>query len=65
MDCLDMRGPGLFRRIRAWFRPRRRSEPGGPGWFLPPDAGVREPRRPYPSAGSGAMAIDEPDVRTA
>jgi hypothetical protein len=63
MNDVDTCRPGIFRRFRAWFRPRRRIEPGGPGWGLPPGAGVREARRPYPFAGSGAVAIDEPDVR--
>lgn len=41
---------------------------GGPEPLPPPDwpedldggAGVREPRRPYPGAPAGAMALDEP-----
>jgi hypothetical protein len=38
---------------------RSRSGPGRGGGWSPPDAGVREPRRPKPSPSSAAMAIEE------
>jgi hypothetical protein len=44
-----------------WWRllHRRRSTPR-PGAGGPPPAGVREPRRPAPTAGAGAAALSEP-----
>jgi hypothetical protein len=51
---------------RAWRRIRRKPVLVGPSYydnpdddpgFGPPDAGVREPRRPRPTAGAGAMAL--------
>jgi hypothetical protein len=58
----DLRG------IRWWIKAliarlkfRRRVEPGGPGWNpRPPDGGVREPRRPVPTLGAGALELPEP-----
>ena len=41
-----------LRRVRA-------NRPGG-GGSRPPDAGVREPRRPLPTSGVGAMALPVP-----
>ncbi|HEY8458416.1 MAG TPA: hypothetical protein VIL34_22680 [Actinopolymorphaceae bacterium] len=56
-------GPGRFRRLRR----RRRVPVGGSGRGPdfppdagPPDAGVREPRRPRPDSGSAAAAEAEP-----
>jgi len=45
----------------ATWRAQRRVPPlaSGPN-DGPPEAGVREPRRPLPFAGAGAMAIPEP-----
>jgi len=45
----------------GWWRRlhRRRSTPR-PGAGGPPPAGVREPRRPAPTAGTGAAALPEP-----
>ncbi|HCP62940.1 MAG TPA: hypothetical protein DIU14_10815 [Actinobacteria bacterium] len=54
--CGDRR-PSLFRLIRR--RRALRCEWDG-GWDAPPDAGCREPRRPYPNAGAGAFALPEP-----
>ncbi|MGH9118829.1 MAG: hypothetical protein ACRD0A_13400 [Acidimicrobiales bacterium] len=59
------RRPNLFRRI--WDRVTRRRRPvlaGGP-WFDdpgagPPEAGVREPLHPRPTAGVGAMSLPTP-----
>jgi hypothetical protein len=54
---------GIRWRIKALIarlRFRRRVEPGGPGWNPPPDGGVREPRRPIPTLGAGAMELPEP-----
>ena len=31
-----------------------------PDWNLPPEGGVREPRKPAPTLGAGAMALHEP-----
>ena len=57
---------------RGGRRATARPYPLRPGWSRCPDvpppgpddleggAGVREPRRPYPSAPSGAVALDEP-----
>jgi hypothetical protein len=45
-----------------WWRlllRRRRSAPR-PGAGGPPPAGVREPRRPAPTAGTGTAALPEP-----
>jgi len=44
-----------------WWRllHRRRSTPR-PGAGGPPPTGVREPRRPAPTAGTGAAALPEP-----
>jgi len=60
MTYVDIRERNrLTRWLRRLFRPRRRVEPGGPGWSPPPpNAGVREPRRPYPTTGSGAAMVE-------
>jgi deazaflavin-dependent oxidoreductase (nitroreductase family) len=41
----------VFKRLLAWIRRQ------------PPDIGVREPRRPIPSASGGAAAIDPDDAQ--
>jgi hypothetical protein len=55
---------GLRWRIRALIvrvrHRRRRCGPGGADWNLPPEGGVREPRRPIPTLGAGAIALPEP-----
>ena len=53
----------LFREwVRRRIRVRRRQElPGPPPGMGPPPAGVREPRRPLPFAGAGAVALPQPD----
>jgi hypothetical protein len=64
-DCEPVRSR-LLRRVLRWLRLQRRV-PVGPsdpeGWELggPDDAGVREPRRPSPLAGAGAVALPEPN----
>jgi hypothetical protein len=45
----------LFDRLRPWAGGRR-----GRGGNGPPDAGIREPRRPLPDLPAGAMALPEP-----
>jgi len=55
--------PVLGRLAKRWMRGRGRYRPapppsGGEGWWDEP--GVREPRRPSPLAGAGAVALDEP-----
>jgi hypothetical protein len=45
--------PGLWTRILEFFGLRK----------PPPDIGVREPRRPVPSASGGAVALEPPDDR--
>jgi hypothetical protein len=55
--------PICGRFARAWilrhgaFRP---VEPGEPGNGFDDEAGVREPRRPKPSAGAGCVQLEEP-----
>jgi hypothetical protein len=54
--------PGAAGGWTGWWRRllhRRRSTPR-PGAGGPPPAGVREPRRPAPTAGTGAAALPEP-----
>ena len=50
---------------RAFWRIRfllsRRPRPVEPPYELPPDCGVREPRRPRPIPGAGAAALPEPN----
>jgi hypothetical protein len=48
--------------LLSGLRRRRLIRPPGRGQGRegPPDAGVREPRRPPPFAGAGAAAIAEP-----
>jgi hypothetical protein len=41
----------MFKRLLEWLGLRKQ----------PPDIGVREPRRPVPSASGGAIALDPPD----
>lgn len=45
--------------LAVTLRRVRSNRPRGGGW-RPPDAGVREPRRPLPTAGAGAMALPLP-----
>jgi hypothetical protein len=45
------RKPGLFTRLLRFLGLRK----------PPPDIGVREPRRPVPSASGGAVSLDEPE----
>jgi hypothetical protein len=47
------RKPGLFTRLLQFLGLRK----------PPPDIGVREPRRPVPSASGGAVALEPPDER--
>ena len=53
-----------FRRIVSLILgQRRRCREAGSGWDLGPpdfDSGVREPRRPNPLAGAGAVALPLP-----
>ena len=44
--------PGLFTRLLQFLRLRRQ----------PPDIGVREPRRPKPSASGGAVTLELPET---
>ena len=46
--------PGLWTRLLRFFGLRK----------PPPDIGVREPRRPVPSASGGAVALDPPDEQS-
>jgi len=54
--------PSRLRRLASMFRLRRRESqlarehPDDP----PPDIGVREPRRPRPFGGAGAVTLDPP-----
>jgi hypothetical protein len=59
--CADKRR-GVVRRLIAKLRWRRgaRVEWRGPEFGGGDPAGVREPRRPKPSAGSEAMALEVP-----
>ena len=50
--CRESRLRRLWRRVT---RRRRRVEPGG--WDFPPEAGVREPRRPLPFTGAGTIVL--------
>jgi hypothetical protein len=43
--------PGLWRRLLQFFGRRK----------PPPDAGVREPRRPTPSSSGGVATLERPD----
>jgi hypothetical protein len=52
--------PSLLKRLVAWFRPARRLEDRSDWPEPPPDAGVREPRRPRPSGFGGAALLDPP-----
>jgi hypothetical protein len=46
----NARRPSLFQRVLQFLGLRK----------PPPDIGVREPRRPVPSASGGAVKLDEP-----
>jgi len=53
--------PNLFRRIIDAFLGRRRRYEDRSSWGdMPPDIGVREPRRPRPSSTGGAAVLDPP-----
>jgi len=52
----DARGPVIG--PLAWSRAPDEPPPGPED--LDGGAGVREPRRPYPTAPAGALALDEP-----
>ena len=53
----EARGPAVPRPL-AWSRDPDEPPPGPED--LDGGAGVREPRRPYPTAPAGALALDEP-----
>lgn len=53
----DARGPAVASPL-TWSRGP--DEPPGEPEDLDGGAGVREPRRPYPTAPAGALALDEP-----
>jgi hypothetical protein len=42
------------------LRRHSQSPPTAPLDDLPPDIGVREPRRPRPAGGAGAVTLDPP-----
>jgi hypothetical protein len=44
--------PGLLTRLLQFLRLRK----------MPPDIGVREPRRPKPSASGGAITLELPET---
>ena len=56
-------GRVLWSRVRALLSGRRSGcDWSPPGYLdLPPDAPVREPRRPGPLPGAGAAALPEPN----
>lgn len=58
-DCRRRRG--ILGRLRSALAFVRHDARCG-DWFeeLPPDCGVREPRRPRPSAGSSGVALELP-----
>ena len=61
MDVPTCKRPNRMKRLVAFLR--RRSRTYAPvDWpeELPPDIGVREPRRPKPGSGSGAAVLDPP-----
>jgi hypothetical protein len=53
------RSPGTVRPLRPVWGRFPDEPPTGPD-DLEGGAGVREPRRPYPGAPAGALALDEP-----
>jgi len=55
-------GPSRLGRIARMLRFRRRKRflPTEPLDEMPPDIGVREPRRPRPLGGAGAVTLDPP-----
>jgi hypothetical protein len=61
----DPASPGAARGRtgRWWWLLQRRRATRRPGAGGPPPAGVREPRRPAPTAGTGAAALPEPTAR--
>lgn len=48
---LERERPGLWTRLLQFLGLRKQ----------PPDIGVREPRRPIPSASGGAVSLDLPE----
>ena len=48
-QCSWLYGGVMFKRLLAWIRRQ------------PPDIGVREPRRPIPSASGGAVEVHPDD----
>ncbi len=63
MDKPSCRRPNRFKRFIAFLR--RRCEQTAPSPWLDeppagPDIGVREPRRPRPHGGAGAVLLDPP-----
>jgi hypothetical protein len=54
--------PGLWARITRWLGLRRDDWiPYGDSFEEPPDAFVREPRRPRPAAPAGTIMLELPD----
>jgi hypothetical protein len=51
MSGMEHAKPGPFTGLLQFLKLRKR----------PPDIGVREPRRPVPSASGGGVAIEPPD----
>ena len=51
MTDMEHARPGPFTRLLQFLRL----------WKQPPDIGVREPRRPVPSASGGGAALEPPD----
>lgn len=51
VDTIDQDRPNLFQRALQFLGLRK----------PPPDIGVREPRRPVPSASGGAVRLEEPE----
>jgi hypothetical protein len=62
IDACMRKRRGVVRRLLAKMRRRGgvRAEWRGPDFGGGDPAGVREPRRPKPSAGSAAMALEIP-----
>jgi hypothetical protein len=51
VETMDQDRPNLFQRALRFLGLRK----------PPPDIGVREPRRPVPSASGGAVSLEEPE----
>jgi hypothetical protein len=51
MESEQRKRPGLVTRVLQFLGLRKQ----------PPDIGVREPRRPIPSASGGAVSLDLPE----